>query len=113
MSCLAHPATDQLDSFAYSIAVLPSGELVSVGEDGYVRIIAPSGSIMQSLRHPASIRDVTCLPNGDIVTACSDGIVRVWTRNAERMADESIRQSYEDLLHLTESQKYANSSDFH
>ena len=39
MATLAHPPAET-DSFVYGICVLPSGEVISVGEDSFARVIA-------------------------------------------------------------------------
>lgn len=104
LSVLAHPAAADIDSFVYSIAYIEStGSIVSVGEDRYARIIAGDGTIVQSIKHPAAVRDVDVLPNSDIVTACSDGAIRVWSRSSERHADDSTRNAYHELLAVTET----------
>ncbi|KAI1114144.1 phospholipase A-2-activating protein [Nemania sp. NC0429] len=89
-------------SFIYSLASLPSGELVSSGEDRTVRIWRGSECV-QTITHPAiSVWSVAaCAANGDIVTGASDGVVRVFTRSGDRVAspetvaqfDESVKSS--------------------
>lgn len=88
------------DSFIYSLASLPSGELVSSGEDRTVRIWRGSDCI-QTITHPAiSVWSVAVCPaNGDIVSGASDGIVRVFSRSEQRVA------SPETLAHFEESVK--------
>ncbi|KAI0839349.1 PFU-domain-containing protein [Hypoxylon sp. FL0890] len=90
------------ESFIYSLAFLPSGELVSSGEDRTVRIWRGAECI-QTITHPAiSVWTVSvCSVNGDIVTGASDGVVRVFSRSPERLAapdtlvhfDESVKSS--------------------
>ncbi|KAI1194627.1 ubiquitin homeostasis protein lub1 [Nemania serpens] len=89
-------------SFIYSLASLPSGELVSSGEDRTVRIWRGSECV-QTITHPAiSVWSVAaCLANGDIVSGASDGVVRIFTRSGDRVAspdtlalfDESVKSS--------------------
>lgn len=88
------------ESFIYSLASLPSGELVSSGEDRTVRIWKGSECI-QTITHPAiSVWSVAACPmTGDIVSGASDGIVRVFSRSEERVA------SPEALAHFDESVK--------
>ncbi|KAI1809701.1 phospholipase A-2-activating protein [Poronia punctata] len=88
------------ESFIYSLASLPSGELVSSGEDRSVRIWRGSDCV-QTITHPAiSVWSVAvCGLNGDIVTGASDGVVRVFSRSEERVA------SPETLAHFEESVK--------
>ncbi|KAJ8130622.1 hypothetical protein O1611_g3005 [Lasiodiplodia mahajangana] len=87
-------------SFIYSLASLPSGELVSSGEDRTVRIWRGSECV-QTITHPAiSVWSVAACPtNGDIVSGASDGVVRVFSRSGERVA------SPETLAHFDESVK--------
>ncbi|KAI0886454.1 PFU-domain-containing protein [Annulohypoxylon maeteangense] len=90
------------ESFIYSLAALPSGELVSSGEDRTVRIWRGS-DCLQTITHPAiSVWSVSvCSESGDIVTGTSDGVARVFSRSRERLAspdtiahfDESVRSS--------------------
>ncbi|KAI2615298.1 PFU-domain-containing protein [Hypoxylon sp. NC1633] len=90
------------ESFIYSLAALPSGELVSSGEDRTVRVWRGFDCV-QTITHPAiSVWTVSvCAANGDIVTGASDGVVRIFSRSPERLAgpdilahfDESVRSS--------------------
>ncbi|KAK6956035.1 hypothetical protein Daesc_001305 [Daldinia eschscholtzii] len=90
------------ESFIYSLDMLPSGELVSSGEDRTARIWRGTECV-QTITHPAiSVWSVSvCSATGDIVTGASDGVVRVFSRSPERLAspdtianfDESVRSS--------------------
>ncbi|KAI0822742.1 phospholipase A-2-activating protein [Trametes gibbosa] len=85
-------------SFVYSISVLPSGDIVSGGEDRTVRIWR-DGECAQTLVHPAiSVWTVATMPNGDIVTGCSDGIVRVFTSEEDRWATGDQLKTFDDLV---------------
>ncbi|KAI3317395.1 phospholipase A-2-activating protein [Xylariaceae sp. AK1471] len=88
------------ESFIYALASLPSGELVSSGEDRTVRIWR-GAECVQTITHPAiSVWSVAACPaNGDIVSGASDGVVRVFSRSAERVAGP------ETLAHFDESVK--------
>ncbi|KAI1298095.1 ubiquitin homeostasis protein lub1 [Xylaria venustula] len=88
------------ESFIYSLTSLPSGELVSSGEDRTVRIWRGSECV-QTITHPAiSVWSVAaCSANGDIVSGASDGVVRVFSRSPERAA------SPETVAHFDESVK--------
>ncbi|KAI0204051.1 ubiquitin homeostasis protein lub1 [Astrocystis sublimbata] len=88
------------DSFIYSLATLPTGELVSSGEDRTVRIWRGSDCV-QTITHPAiSVWSVAADPaTGDIVSGASDGVIRVFSRDAKRVA------SPETLAHFDESVK--------
>jgi phospholipase A-2-activating protein len=87
------------ESFIYSLATLPSGELVSSGEDRTVRIWKGTQCI-QTITHPAiSVWSVAvCSENGDIVTGASDRIARVFTRSKDREADASVAAEFEEAV---------------
>ncbi|KAJ3281630.1 hypothetical protein HK104_011360 [Borealophlyctis nickersoniae] len=79
-------------SFVYTLAVLPSGEIASGGEDRSVRTIV----------HPCtSIWSVAALPNGDIISGGSDGVARVFTRAKERVAEAEVVKTFEASVAAT------------
>lgn len=84
------------DSFVYSLASLPSGELASAGEDRTVRIWRGLECV-QTITHPAiSVWAVAASQDtGDIVTGSSDGVARVFTRQADRFADQQAIADFE------------------
>ncbi|KAF8860264.1 PFU-domain-containing protein [Acephala macrosclerotiorum] len=87
------------ESFIYSLAALPTGELVSSGEDRTVRIWKGTECI-QTITHPAiSVWGVAvCAENGDIVSGASDRVVRVFTRSGERVADAETTAQFEEAV---------------
>lgn len=87
------------ESFIYSLASLPSGEIVSSGEDRTVRIWRGNECI-QTITHPAiSVWGVAvCSENGDLVSGASDRIVRVFSKEKERQADPQALQAFEDSV---------------
>lgn len=87
------------DSFVYSLASLPSGELVSAGEDRTVRIWSGSECV-QTITHPAiSVWAVAVnQETGDIITGASDGIARIFTRRPEATADEASLKDFHDSV---------------
>jgi phospholipase A-2-activating protein len=87
------------ESFIYSLAALPTGELVSSGEDRTVRIWKGTECI-QTITHPAiSVWGVAvCAENGDIVSGASDRVVRVFTRSEERVADAETTRLFEEAV---------------
>ena len=87
------------ESFVYSIAALPNGELVSSGEDRTVRVWKGTECI-QTITHPAiSVWQVAvCAQTGDIATGASDKILRVFTRASERFADAETTKQFEDSV---------------
>ncbi len=87
------------DSFIYSLASLPSGELISSGEDRTLKVWQGSNCI-QTITHPAiSVWCVAaCAENGDIVSGASDRIARVFTRDEQRQAAPEVLQAFEDSV---------------
>ncbi|KAL4916840.1 PUL domain-containing protein [Aspergillus aurantiobrunneus] len=87
------------ESFIYSLAALPSGELVSSGEDRTVRVWDGTQCV-QTITHPAiSVWSVTvCQENGDIATGASDRVTRVFTRTPERRASPEVVQQFESAV---------------
>ncbi|TVY80811.1 Ubiquitin homeostasis protein lub1 [Lachnellula suecica] len=87
------------ESFIYSLACSPTGEIYSSGEDRTVRVWKGTECI-QTITHPAiSVWGVAVCPeNGDIVSGASDRIVRVFTRDPERAADAETTKLFEDSV---------------
>ncbi|TDZ39724.1 Ubiquitin homeostasis protein lub1 [Colletotrichum trifolii] len=87
------------ESFIYALTSLPTGELVSSGEDRTVRIWK-GGECVQTITHPAiSVWTVAANPEtGDIVSGASDGIARVFTRSAERAASATTISQFEESV---------------
>ncbi|KAL8767797.1 MAG: hypothetical protein Q9209_005791 [Squamulea sp. 1 TL-2023] len=87
------------ESFIYSLASLPTGELVSSGEDRTVRIWN-NNECVQTITHPAiSVWGVAaCSENGDIVSGASDKKVRVFSRIRKRQAAADAVQAFEDSV---------------
>lgn len=87
------------ESFIYSLDVLPSGELVSSGEDRTVRVWNGTQCV-QTITHPAiSVWGVAaCKENGDIVTGASDRITRVFSRSLERHASPEVVQQFDGAV---------------
>ncbi|PGH12287.1 hypothetical protein AJ79_04353 [Helicocarpus griseus UAMH5409] len=87
------------ESFIYSLATLPSGEIVSSGEDRTVRIWSGDRCI-QTITHPAiSVWSVAaCQESGDIVSGASDRITRVFSRLQERQADAAVAAQFENSV---------------
>lgn len=87
------------ESFVYSLAALPSGELVSSGEDRTVRIWR-GFECVQTITVPAiSVWAVAvCKETGDIVAGSSDSVARVFTRNASDVASAETLASFDDAV---------------
>ncbi|KAI9844062.1 MAG: hypothetical protein M1838_002334 [Thelocarpon superellum] len=87
------------ESFIYSLASLPTGELVSSGEDRTVRVWRGERCI-QTITHPAiSVWSVAaCMANGDIVSGASDKVVRVFSRHPQRQATAATLAAFEESI---------------
>ena len=87
------------DSFIYSLACLPTGEIVSSGEDRTARIWS-GNTCIQTITHPAiSVWSVAiCSQTGDIVTGASDSIARVFSRSPDRAADAASVSQFEESV---------------
>ncbi|KAI9803241.1 MAG: hypothetical protein M1825_002032 [Sarcosagium campestre] len=87
------------DSFIYALGSLPSGELISSGEDRTLRIWKGTECI-QTITHPAiSVWSVaSCAETGDIVSGASDRIVRVFSRSNDRIAKEEVIRAFDDSV---------------
>ncbi|OAA55103.1 WD40/YVTN repeat-like-containing domain protein [Cordyceps fumosorosea ARSEF 2679] len=87
------------ESFVYSLTSLPTGELISSGEDRTVRVWKGL-ECTQTITHPAiSVWTVAAHPEtGDIVSGASDGVARVFTRSPERVADKQTIKDFEDSV---------------
>ncbi|KAG0143740.1 hypothetical protein CROQUDRAFT_724390 [Cronartium quercuum f. sp. fusiforme G11] len=92
---------DGHDSFIYSLDALPTGELVSSGEDRMVRIWdSTTGQLSQTITVPAiSVWTVSaCKETGDFVCGSSDSMIRVFTRSEDRLADPAALAVFEDSV---------------
>ncbi|KAI1260388.1 ubiquitin homeostasis protein lub1 [Xylariaceae sp. FL1019] len=86
------------ESFIYSLATLPTGELVSSGEDRTVRVWRGSECV-QTITHPAiSVWSVAVSPKGDIVTGASDGMARVFSRASDRVASPDVLAQFDESI---------------
>lgn len=87
------------ESFVYCLISLPSGEMVSSGEDRTVRIWKGLECV-QTITHPAiSVWTVAANPEtGDIVTGASDGVSRVFTRRQDQVADKETLALFEESV---------------
>ncbi|ODQ77516.1 hypothetical protein BABINDRAFT_163519 [Babjeviella inositovora NRRL Y-12698] len=85
-------------SFVYQLALLPSGELVSCGEDRTVRVWNDSECVQVITLPAISIWTVAVQPNSDIIAGSSDNQLRVFTRDPSRYADEASLQGLADEI---------------
>lgn len=87
------------ESFVYSLTALPTGELVSSGEDRTIRIWRGFECI-QTITVPAiSVWSVAvCKDTGDIVAGSSDSVARVFTRHDDSVADAETVAAFDDAV---------------
>jgi phospholipase A-2-activating protein len=87
------------ESFIYCLDALPSGELVSSGEDRSLRIWRGTDCV-QTITHPAiSVWSVAvCHKTGDIVSGASDRVARVFTRDPARAADAELLKQFDESV---------------
>eukprot|EP01065_Artemidia_motanka_P022497 TRINITY_DN2670_c0_g1_i1.p1 TRINITY_DN2670_c0_g1~~TRINITY_DN2670_c0_g1_i1.p1 ORF type:complete len:825 (+),score=358.99 TRINITY_DN2670_c0_g1_i1:64-2475(+) len=86
----------------YSIACLPSGELVTGSEDRTVKVWA-EGQCTQTIPLPASVFSV-CALGDDFVSAGTDCVARIWTRCAERAAPDEVAKALEAAVAAASAQ---------
>jgi phospholipase A-2-activating protein len=86
------------ESFIYSLTVLPSGHLVSSGEDRSVRIWEGQNCVQVITLPAISVWSVSASPNGDIIVGTSDKLARIFTRDPERLADADTLAAFEESL---------------
>lgn len=85
-------------SFIYSLATLPSGEIVSSGEDRSIRIWKGTECV-QAITLPAiSVWSVAACSNGDIIAGSSDKIARIFTRDEQRQAGADTIAEFDEAV---------------
>jgi phospholipase A-2-activating protein len=86
------------ESFIYSLAVLPTGEIVSSGEDRSVRVWRGTDCV-QVITIPAlSVWSVSVCPNGDIIAGSSDKMARIFTREPKRFAEAEKIAQFDEMV---------------
>jgi phospholipase A-2-activating protein len=86
------------ESFIYSLTVLPSGHLVSSGEDRSVRIWEGQNCIQVITLPAISVWSVSASPNGDLIVGSSDKLARIFTRDHERIADGQTLAAFDESV---------------
>jgi len=86
------------EAFIYSLSVLPSGEIVSSGEDRSVRIWQGTECVQVITLPAISVWSVSACPNGDIIAGSSDKMARIFTREQERSAAASTIAEFEESV---------------
>lgn len=86
------------DAFIYSLAALPSGEIVSSGEDRSVRVWQGTECVQVITLPAISVWSVAAAPNGDIIAGSSDKLARIFTRDPSRHASAETISEFDELL---------------
>ncbi|KAJ9657339.1 WD repeat protein Lub1 [Neophaeococcomyces mojaviensis] len=86
------------ESFIYSLTVLPTGEIVSSGEDRSIRVWQGTECIQVITLPAISVWSVSASPNGDIIAGSSDKIARIFTREKARMADAATIAEFDEAV---------------
>lgn len=86
------------ESFIYSLAVLPSGEIVSSGEDRSVRVWKDTECVQVITLPAISVWSVSACSNGDIIAGSSDKIARIFTRDESRQAAAETTAEFDETV---------------
>lgn len=86
------------EAFIYSLAALPTGEIVSSGEDRSVRVWQGTECIQVITLPAISVWSVAAGPHGDIIAGTSDKMARIFTRDPERQASPEVIQEFDESL---------------
>ena len=86
------------ESFIYSLAVLPSGELVSSGEDRSIRIWKDTECVQVITLPAISVWSVSTCSNGDVIAGSSDKIARIFTKDESRQANAETIAEFDNAL---------------
>lgn len=86
------------ESFIYSLAVLPSGEIVSSGEDRSIRIWKDTECVQVITLPAISVWSVAACSNGDIIAGSSDKLARIFTRDQARQADDATIAEFDEAV---------------
>jgi len=98
-------------NFVYSITVLPSGnEFVTSSEDRCIRVWTVGKEFAdQTITLPStSLWSVSALKDGDIAVGCSDGTLRLFTRDEDRVAEDSLLKFFKDEISSVEIDEKAS-----
>lgn len=88
-------------SFIYTLGILPSGEILSGGEDHSVRIWKGAEQIQSIIQPCVSVWTVAGSPSGDLIAGGSDGLIRIFTKDPKRRATAEDLQTFADLVSAT------------
>lgn len=86
------------ESYIYSLAVSPSGDIISSGEDRSVRIWQGTNCVQVITLPAISVWSVSVGQNGDLIVGSSDKLARIFTREPKRFADAEVLASFEESV---------------
>lgn len=86
------------DNFIYSLTTLPTGELVSCGEDRSVRVWNGTECVQVITLPAISVWSVSACSNGDFIVGSSDKLARIFTREKDRTADLETISAFEESV---------------
>lgn len=86
------------ENFIYSLGTLPSGEIVSSGEDRSVRVWSGTECVQVITLPAISVWSVSSSANGDFIVGSSDRIARIFTREQERIGDDSLLAEFNESV---------------
>ena len=86
------------ENFIYSLTALPTGEIVSSGEDRSARVWSGTECVQVITLPAISVWSVSACPNGDLIVGSSDKMARIFTREQERMADASTLAEFDESV---------------
>jgi len=89
-----------------SLTKVGEDALAASAEDGHVVVFNLDGNgEPQIILNPACVWKVVGLPNGDLATCCDDGTLRVFTRNSDRMAPLTERETFANQVQEAHKKK--------
>ena len=102
---------DMDNSFVMGVACIPkTNEIVSVTDDGVLKVWGQDGTVVQEIFHPSSMWGVLVMENGDVVTAGSDKTARIFSRIPARQADQEIQRIFKEEVEEARNKKAKSGS---
>ena len=93
------------------VACIPkTNEIVSVTDDGVLKVWGQDGTVVQEIFHPSSMWGVLVMKNGDVVTAGSDKTARIFSRIPARQADQEIQRIFMEEVEEARNKKAKSGS---
>lgn len=86
------------ESFIYSLSTLPTGEIVSSGEDRSIRVWKDTECVQVITLPAISVWSVAACSNGDIIAGSSDKIARIFTRDESRQAGADTLAEFNEAV---------------